>query len=321
MLTLLTDYLNHFYLSTTPQTIHSLLPLFESSLKISLADGTFPSKSDYSLLDLDVDSLLAHLSQYVIADLLDRSICSALANNLTPVTSVNSRRLDLIEKALSHLNPFLERSKLFLPELAAFLSSSTPGTAEFRQQKIARHQKLLCLAPALQHFVFYAKQGSDALLLEGALRKVSEYFAIEAVNKQRLLQEERHFLEAHVTSGIEHDHRTKENTTRAYMIQLNDNMPYHVDNNRKLFSHASLDSRTREGIKQGVFRPDVALPSMSLDEFARREMQTIAKQKEQAKTSKVYEATEEEQEKKAREWDDWKDLNPKGSGNRGGNRG
>ena len=76
-------------------------------------------------------------------------------------------------------------------------------------------------------------------------------------------------------------------------------------------------------VRDNVFRP-TNLPTMTLDEFAEKEkvrMLEMEKQQEEAKLNKPNEDSDDEivaDEKtyKAREWDDWKDLNEKGSGNK-----
>ena len=72
-----------------------------------------------------------------------------------------------------------------------------------------------------------------------------------------------------------------------------------------------------------VFRSN-NLPTMTLDEFATKEKQRMDEQKlmeEEAKKNAPNDDSDDEEVAdmktyKAREWDDWKDLNEKGSGNR-----
>lgn len=76
-------------------------------------------------------------------------------------------------------------------------------------------------------------------------------------------------------------------------------------------------------VRENVFKPH-NMPTMTLDEFAAKEM---AYAKEQEEKQKQYNAekpdSDSEDEKvsemktyQKREWDDWKDDHPKGSGNR-----
>ena len=85
----------------------------------------------------------------------------------------------------------------------------------------------------------------------------------------------------------------------------------------------------REILRDGVFRPDQNLPTMSLEEFARRELEEAKRREERQKNapkeSRRYEHLhrdgDEDDERladeatmKDREWDNWKDDNVKGAG-------
>lgn len=78
----------------------------------------------------------------------------------------------------------------------------------------------------------------------------------------------------------------------------------------------------RTNAREMVFRP-THLPTMTLNEFAEKEkarMDEMKIQEEEAKKNQPNEDSDDEEvaERKIyekRAWDDWKDLNPKGSGN------
>eukprot|EP01090_Pellita_catalonica_P018051 TRINITY_DN5666_c0_g1_i1.p1 TRINITY_DN5666_c0_g1~~TRINITY_DN5666_c0_g1_i1.p1 ORF type:complete len:326 (+),score=75.48 TRINITY_DN5666_c0_g1_i1:25-978(+) len=76
----------------------------------------------------------------------------------------------------------------------------------------------------------------------------------------------------------------------------------------------------REEIKKGVFKPGWIQPTMSVEEAGYWEMQHMIKQNGgQSNTKKCSSSDEEEEEEdvyKAREWDEFKEANPRGSGNR-----
>ncbi len=86
----------------------------------------------------------------------------------------------------------------------------------------------------------------------------------------------------------------------------------------------------RDEIAKSVFRPGHNLPTMSIDEYLHREMergnflQGGANSDEATKKKVIDDANEiaiDLETYKARQWDDFKDDNPKGWGNRGGNIG
>lgn len=107
----------------------------------------------------------------------------------------------------------------------------------------------------------------------------------------------------------------------------------HEHNHQPLFGPASLvgDHITteRQKIAAQVFQPSHRLPTMSIEEAGLKEMEIMrkwternAKLQEEANSSwaneakKGNESDEEAAEYKSRAWDDWKDDNPRGSGNK-----
>ena len=88
----------------------------------------------------------------------------------------------------------------------------------------------------------------------------------------------------------------------------------------------------RSQFSEEVFRPDHALPTMSIDDYLTEEIQRGGIQlpddsDNQGKASVRMKSTMEEDEEedretmKKREWDDFVESHPKGSGNKGLNRG
>lgn len=110
--------------------------------------------------------------------------------------------------------------------------------------------------------------------------------------------------------------------------QANVQQPPH--DKKKLWS-MKLDKTLIRSIKQNeVFRPDICMPSMSLHEFAQIEYEKalrlnvddVNKNRDTGDDHYARERLEEMQnEEKDRVWDDWKDENPRGSGNKLVNKG
>ncbi|KAI5063949.1 hypothetical protein GOP47_0020619 [Adiantum capillus-veneris] len=106
----------------------------------------------------------------------------------------------------------------------------------------------------------------------------------------------------------------------------------HDHRHQPLFGPASLVgdiSTERQRMAAQVFQPSHRLPTMSIEEAGLTEMKIMkewternAKLQEEAnsswarETKKDNESDDEAAEYKARAWDDWKDENPKGSGNK-----
>lgn len=73
---------------------------------------------------------------------------------------------------------------------------------------------------------------------------------------------------------------------------------------------------TRQSLKEKVFGTGQVLPSMTVEEYVDWELANGKMAKpEEPKPEKDSDAEDSEEEYKAREWDDWKDDNPKGMGN------
>jgi immunoglobulin-binding protein 1 len=80
-----------------------------------------------------------------------------------------------------------------------------------------------------------------------------------------------------------------------------------------------------ENIKQKVFN-NANPTTMTMDEFAEMQQKRMKEEEEKHKEFEKNksdddsdkEEVDDKKKKKAREWDDWKDENPKGSGNRMG---
>ena len=103
------------------------------------------------------------------------------------------------------------------------------------------------------------------------------------------------------------------------------------DDSRRTTSNSSSSNLIvrREILRDGVFRPDHNLPTMSLEEFARREVEEAKRREERQKNAPksnrrhehLHRDGDEDDENLAdkatiqdREWDNWKDDNVKGAG-------
>jgi immunoglobulin-binding protein 1 len=86
----------------------------------------------------------------------------------------------------------------------------------------------------------------------------------------------------------------------------------------------------RDQLSQEVFRPDHALPTMSIDDYLTEEIRRGGIQvpqedkiqgKNRPKTTREEEEEEDRETEKKREWDEFTDTHARGSGNMGFNRG
>eukprot|EP00924_Labyrinthula_sp_SR-Ha-C_P013997 maker-scaffold_5-snap-gene-20.3-mRNA-1 protein AED:0.00 eAED:0.00 QI:69/1/1/1/1/1/3/56/369 len=123
-----------------------------------------------------------------------------------------------------------------------------------------------------------------------------------------------------------------QNTSKIEAFQINNQRKMHLSENEGL-KKLGLKFQTKgtEQIKSEIFRPSHILPTMSLDEYAdiqvRRAKERAERQAEAEKDTSglkmqdvLEKGLEEDNEvvdqatKNDRDWDDWKDDNPKGSG-------
>jgi immunoglobulin-binding protein 1 len=87
------------------------------------------------------------------------------------------------------------------------------------------------------------------------------------------------------------------------------------------------NTKYREELQAQVFQPGFSQPTMTLEEFGDKEykkmMEANEQQKKMAELTKAQEDEDSDKDeindvktKKARDWDDWKDANEKGAGNK-----
>jgi hypothetical protein len=139
-----------------------------------------------------------------------------------------------------------------------------------------------------------------------------EFFSIDCKNQLRFVEEELELLQFHASSGESLSVTSSQNTRG--------------DQAKKPWVMRIDQTNIRSIMKNQVFRPDIPMPTMSLDELARIEIEQAMRRSDIntpsvaiMDSSQLYRQQvedEELEETKARAWDDWKDLNPRGSGNK-----
>ncbi|KAL3938053.1 MAG: hypothetical protein SGBAC_006954 [Bacillariaceae sp.] len=166
-------------------------------------------------------------------------------------------------------------------------------------------------------------QKSDAL--EQWRQSKTELPMIEMMVK---MEEERHRTQKHQGGAPVQDTRPPPNTGQPLQLtQVTKNAAGQLQFNRS-------------DVRSKVFQPGWNQPTMSLEEFGEREYQQAMEREERSKLAEaeqmhkprrykelVRDGMEDDKElvdasaKLDREWDDWKDQNPKGSGNKHAMRG
>lgn len=129
------------------------------------------------------------------------------------------------------------------------------------------------------------------------------FFAIQCQTEVRFAEEELNLL------------RLKPETAEVDKNAGQSKKPWSVK-----IDHTNL----RSHFAKSVFRPDITTPTLSLEEFAEQELLKLKAGNHPVKASDsdedTYYQTQREAEiiehRKAREWDNWKDDNPRGIGNK-----
>ncbi|KAA6417860.1 MAG: hypothetical protein FRX49_12158 [Trebouxia sp. A1-2] len=135
-----------------------------------------------------------------------------------------------------------------------------------------------------------------------------ELETMKAVEQTQMLQQEVHLLE-HAAS-IPRDQRQQTPS------------PPPPDVMQHLLGAASNLQRQRQNLQSQVFRPTVALPTVSVEQQGMIELQKVQASQQKEAAAAAYRAAHEDSDEdsdakvdKQRAWDDWKDENPSGWGN------
>jgi len=282
--------------------------------------------------------------QYILADFY-------LADLHSKVNDMPNRLRNL-ESSTGYYFRFLSRceelqliSQKDLKEWKTQEEGAAPDPGAARQWKIEKFRKeqalnkrIQDLSEQIQNAKHSLEAGDDNADLEELERELLiitiEKSVSHALSEMKSIEEEKQLLqrfapqvqEAALVHGSEkEDHRIKQR-------------PEPSENRQGLMlTHLSKNDRTgevmaqRERFKAGVFKPTVAPPTMTLEELAEIEIREAQERdlrsKEASKPDRRYEQLvqdgEEDEEKlvdvatyKDRAWDNWKDENPKGIGNK-----
>ncbi|KAI9293989.1 TAP42-like protein [Neoconidiobolus thromboides FSU 785] len=165
------------------------------------------------------------------------------------------------------------------------------------------------------------QEEQEDLIREYSLSKI-KYFGNKATEDLRFLQQELQLLSEQkdkIDDEVEVDLSWRLDNLSSLTNQNNKNL---LDKNGKPLRPFVITSKQQE-IRDGVFRPGHNLPTMTVDEYLQLEMERGnflsggggERPEKKEVDDRDYEALDAETEKQ-REWDEFKDNNPRGSGNR-----
>ncbi|KAJ2649349.1 Type 2A phosphatase-associated protein 42 [Coemansia sp. RSA 1250] len=246
-------------------------------------------------------------------------------------------RVQALEQARSHYSKFLTLCKEL--EISEANPREPRDAGATRMQKIERYKQMRTMEQEIRQLEEHLAQETD-------MEQVEREHAVKLIKLKIYQVEDDENLLASELEMARQMEQMKERDTRE---------PAKPDTSWRLDEHSvKLDPRTnqpvalpvfndkgqpmrpfvltgrgseRQEIRDRVFRPGWALPTMSVDEYLQQEKERgniISGGGKEPESKQVdeddYEALDAETMKQ-REWDDFKDDNPRGWGNRGGNRG
>ncbi|KAJ2343143.1 Type 2A phosphatase-associated protein 42 [Coemansia sp. RSA 2618] len=271
-----------------------------------------------------------------------------LGEALQKVSSVDDR-VSVLDQALQHYKQFLKtcqdlsiikQSESSTAE-AKKKASQDPGLA--RVQKIERFKKLQAMQKETAELE--ARLGGDDD--DDDMEEVEREFAVKLIElKVHQVQDDMGLLESEIEmarqmaemkkSAMERqqDSRAPSTEWRLDTHSYREINPQTGQPDRPIFNERGQPTRpfvltnNRQQIKNSVFRPGWALPTMSVDEYLQQEQERgniiSGGGKDPEPKAEIddndHDALDAEVMKQ-REWDDFTDNNPRGAGNRGGNRG
>ncbi|KAJ1859307.1 Type 2A phosphatase-associated protein 42 [Coemansia sp. RSA 1822] len=268
-------------------------------------------------------------------------LATAYLGDVLQKTTLPNTRVSVLEQALANYQKFLATCQdlSIIKHTGKVQKAKQADAGQTRMQKIERFKQQRAMEQETKEL--------EARLMgdDDDLEEVERELAIKLVLlKVHQVQDDIHLVERELEMA-----RQMADMKRSRDEQQDDRAPssewrldphsYNVDlqtgqQTRPIFNERGQPTRpfvltnNRQMIKDQVFRPGWALPTMSVDEYLQQEQERgniiSGGGKEPEPKAEIddndYDALDAEVVKQ-REWDDFKDDNPRGAGNMGGNRG
>jgi len=286
-----------------------------------------------SLEDIATNDLHHLLAQYRLADLVQRLSSQdrkAVLHRAQDSYDKFLRQLDLYDILTSSDLKLLEQ---YRDSPTTFSTASTSDPAARRETKILRFKQEKDLKQKLQHL----QQNPAALQNDDDMYRRLQLTQIEFCVHQTFQSLESIAQELHILSrappppppgqqSLPSDARERHKSSDGYSEKLDGPMsaglsgPMLSKDGKPLRPFTLLN--TRQTLKDGVFRPDHSLPTMTIDEYLDEEKRRGGMIEGGGAQSGIQpEVDEDDLDKadaetmKARAWDEYVEHNPKGSGN------
>ncbi|THZ89398.1 phosphatase 2A-associated protein [Aureobasidium pullulans] len=311
--------------------VNAAISSYEQCLRIQDQIALFSPNE--SLEDIATNDLHHLLSQYRLADLVQRLSSQdrkAVLRRAQDSYEKFLRQLDLYDMLTSSDLKLLEQ---YRDSPTTFSTASTSDPAARRETKILRFKQEKDLKQKLQHL----QQNPAALQNDDDMYRSLQLTQIEFCVHQTYQSLESIAQELHILSrappppppgqgSLPFDARERYKNNDGYSEKLDGPMsaglsgPMLSKDGKPLRPFTLLN--TRQTLKDGVFRPDHSLPTMTIDEYLDEEKRRGGMIEGGGAQSGIKPEVDEddldkadEETMKARAWDEYVEHNPKGSGN------
>jgi hypothetical protein len=258
-------------------------------------------------LNEELDDLPTEYLKFLLLDYLQGKLLEE--GNI--ITTTTAQRLNVVKDAIKYYNDFIELVTLYgFPTAAAAVNSaeSITGVMIGREEKIRQLKEMKELRSHLE--LLLSTTSSNAIMKEEEEEEDSkrEYwikyiqFCIKQVQQERMrmLTQELNLLENVLKDNVNPTNITTNTKTASFK-------PFVLLPNKRV------------ELQERVFKPSHRLPTMTIDEYLQKEYErggVISSSKDVAVKKKDESDSEEEDIVKKRQWDEFKDDNKRGWGNR-----
>ncbi|QDS73206.1 hypothetical protein FKW77_003047 [Venturia effusa] len=315
------------------ENLTSAIATYEECLKVARQVSLFSPNE--SLEDINSGDLQYLLINYHLAELIQQLTTGNRKANVLRARQCYESFLKLLDQYDMFSKADSRLYELYTDSPDTFATASTTDAQARRDTKISRFKEEKELKRKLE----YLRQNPLALQNDDAAVRDLHLTTINLAVHQTFQSLELTNLELQILSmapptpppGQErasHDPRERNSDKNGYSERLDQprtNLagltgPILSKDGKPLRPFTLLDKRTQ--LQQGVFRPDHNLPTMSIDEYLAEEKKRGGMIEGGGEASGIRPEPDEddfvkadEETLKARAWDDFKEENPKGSGN------
>ncbi|ETW10525.1 hypothetical protein H310_00809 [Aphanomyces invadans] len=314
-------------LTVTMERLHKL------KANPALSDLYSPNESAH---ELQISQLQFLLLEYYLGMLAQKINTIQVSGGQNDRSVFVAARLKNLTYASALLDAFLDQcvnvELLKRSERAAQLSQLEQGRKETREDKIRKWQLAQEADKALQHVLHIRQQAKDKDdedledIERECLFKLVDVAILKSMEDQAAIASESEMLETMVQMA---------KLTTNDVFQAAERTPPPQGQGIEVTHINPKMEMKKEVIRGQVFQPGHRLPTMSLEEYADRELADALARQENEKNAPVgprrIDQLEEDGDEdnlalvddatmRDRAWDDWKDANPRGIGNKKGSQ-